>query len=250
VAIQDDASTGNVVQGNLIGGNTGGTAALPGQSYGVLLLDGTVAGVGLSNTAITGNQIVGNSQVGVALDGAGVTDNAVQGNSIGGYGSTPLPNGGPGVLLSSGAHDNAVGGSGGNTIADNAGFGIDVDSGDHNGILGNALFGNVRGGIALDAANHANDDVAPPVLTGATTAGSITGTAAGPAGSYTVQFFASPSAAGAQGQVFIGSLAVSLPGDSPFTFAFTPAPGLDVFTATLTDANGNTSAFSNAVTGT
>ena len=57
------------------------------------------------------------------------------------------------------------------------------------------------------------------VLTGASASGSVSGTAAGPAGGYTVQFFASPSAAGAQGPVFIGSLAVSLPGDSPFTFA-------------------------------
>src|SRR5262249_40975022 len=133
-----------------------------------------------------------------------------------------------------------------NTIASNGGFGVAVDSGNHNAILSDAVFANLLGGIGLNAANHANDDLQAPVLTGVTGLGSLSGTASGPAGDYTVQLFGNPGAGGAQGQKVLGALAVTLPGGSPFTFSFAPLPGFDAFTATLTDANGNTSAFSAA----
>jgi len=83
-----------------------------------------------------------------------------------------------------------------------------------------------------------------PLLTGASSGG-VSGTAA--AGASTVPFFGDASPAGARGRAFLGSLAATLPGGGPFTFTFTPAGGVDVFTATLTDSAGNTSAFSNAV---
>jgi titin len=253
IALQDSGTTGNLVQGNWVGPDVTGSVALPGQDYGVLIFNGAAGNTVGGATADwrTLNVISGNAGDGVDLGGAGTTANLVEGNSIGSFGETPEGNAGHGVALFDGASGNTIGGPGagaGNTVAFNGVFGVAVDSGDRNTILGNAVFANLLGGIWLNAANHANDDLAAPVLTAASASGSVSGTASGPAGDYTVQFFGNPGPTNAQGEVLLGSLGVTLPGGSPFTFAFAPAPGLVAFTATLTDGLGNTSAFSDAVT--
>jgi hypothetical protein len=133
------AST-NLVQGNFIGTNAGGTAAVPnGASLGgaVALLDGAagnqVGGVIIPDTNGLfgfGNLISGNAGDGVFIaalsGGAPVTDNLVQGNYIGTdlTGLKQLANGANGVHLDGGAQDNTIGGASpglGNTISGNGG---------------------------------------------------------------------------------------------------------------------------------
>ena len=83
-------------------------------------------------------------------------------------------------------------------VEQRAAFGVEVDSGDHNEILSNAVFANGLGGIFLNATNHANDDLAAPVLTAALSSGSISGTISGADGTYTLEFFSNAPAADAQ----------------------------------------------------
>src|SRR6185503_2645401 len=72
----------NVVQGNYLGLNAGGTASLP-SSNGVWIMDGATANVVGGTVSGAGNVIVGHSGSGVWLTGRGTIYNVVRGNSIG-----------------------------------------------------------------------------------------------------------------------------------------------------------------------
>ena len=102
-------SDGNNVQGNYIGPNVAGTAAIPNTTWGVQItsasnnvIGGTVAGAG--------NLISGNAGGGVVFFGTS-TANSVQGNRIGtaADGVTPLPNQSYGVGIQ-GPSGNVIGG--------------------------------------------------------------------------------------------------------------------------------------------
>lgn len=112
VVLDDEGTSGNVVQGNYIGTDVTGRQPLGNRDWGVIVLGpasyntigGTMAGAG--------NLIAANTK-GVALDGSGATGNAVEGNQIGtdlAIGRA-LVNGGPGVLLFDGAIGNTIGGT-------------------------------------------------------------------------------------------------------------------------------------------
>src|SRR5262249_14197721 len=85
IRIVDNNTTGNVVQGNLIGTNLAGTAAIGNTSDGIRIEGGT----NTSNNVIGGtapgarNIISGNAGNGIGLDGAGVFATLIQGNYIG-----------------------------------------------------------------------------------------------------------------------------------------------------------------------
>jgi titin len=106
-------STGNVVEGNYIGTNKDGTAALGGQDYGVWLeassntFGGTSAGAG--------NLLSGNGFAGLVLDdyGGPTNGNTVQGNFIGTdrSGTTALGNGQYGVYVFGACSGNLIGGN-------------------------------------------------------------------------------------------------------------------------------------------
>ncbi len=154
-----DGTNGVQVEGNLIGLNATGTAALGNQNSGVLI-GGVSGGVGNSpgpstnNTVGAGNIISGNGGNGVEILGSGVTGNLVTGNYIGtdAGGGTNLGNVGSGVLIGNGAANNTVGGTAagaGNTIASNTGAGVSVEGATSTGnaVQSDAIYNNSGGGI-------------------------------------------------------------------------------------------------------
>ena len=147
VFILGSGATGNLVQGNFIGTDVTGTAALGNTGQAVLIFssNNTIGGV----TAGLRNVISGNNSSAVAISGAegGGTGNLVQGNFIGTEvgGVGPLGNGSHGVVVIFNASDNTVGGTAvgaGNIIAFNSGNGVQVQIADTTAILGNSIFSN------------------------------------------------------------------------------------------------------------
>ncbi len=106
IFITDSNTTGNVVLGNFIGTDASGSNAVPNESSGVFV--GNAAG---GNTIGVRNVLSGNSQYGVFL--TNTTGNVISGNYIGvnAGGQTALANGLGGVLLTTGATNNTIGGT-------------------------------------------------------------------------------------------------------------------------------------------
>ncbi len=153
VYIGDAGSSGNLVQGNLIGTNSAGSAAVPnGTGVGVTAAasSNTIGGT----TAGARNVISGNTYQGIAIDGAGTTQNRVQGNHVGvnAAGTAALANGSAGISLFGGARSNTIGGlapGSGNVISGNVYQGVTIDGADTslNLVQGN-LIGLDRNGTA------------------------------------------------------------------------------------------------------
>lgn len=124
VLVTSGAAGGNRIEGNRIGLNLSGTAALPNQGAGVALASarGNVIG---GTDAGAGNVISGNARNGIAISGASATGNLVAGNRIGlsSDGRSAIGNGQFAVQLVE-APDNVIGGTGlnaRNTISGNSG---------------------------------------------------------------------------------------------------------------------------------
>jgi hypothetical protein len=144
---------GNLVQGNLIGTDVTGTAALGNGGDGVasFAAGNTIGGT----TAGSGNVISGNKGHGVSLVAGGAV---VQGNWIGTdiTGSAALGNGGDGVLAFAGG--NTVGGNvagAGNVISANGGRGVALFGSDGAGnvVQGNEIGTDAHGSVNLDNAH-------------------------------------------------------------------------------------------------
>jgi hypothetical protein len=247
-------ATGNLIQGNRIGTDASGFKAL-GNSTGVVLdsaPDNTVGGT----EAGAGNLISGNKGYGIDLFGT-ANANAVQGNTVGAdvTGAAFLGNGGSGVAITGGAHDNTTGGlapRAGNVIAYNGNDGVLVDGGAGNAILHDAIFGN--GNLGLELLDGGNNDQPAPTVTSAVSGGGQTNIQVDfsglPSTAYTLELFVNSDPSNPQGERFLVALPVSTgPGG---VASFTVSLGLEVpageaVTATLTDPAGNTSTFSLAV---
>src|SRR5262249_46497538 len=131
------AASNYLIQGNFIGTNAAGTAALGNGANGILIenphtvnalsfgtIGGTITGAG--------NLISGNQGSGVKIMGIGGARNLLQGNKIGAEadGQTSLGNSGNGVWFSTAAQVNTVGGTSagaGNVIAFNGLSGVFSD---------------------------------------------------------------------------------------------------------------------------
>jgi parallel beta-helix repeat protein len=224
-------TSGNIVQGNLIGTDATGTQILGNASHGVLIVTG-------QGTQLTGNVIAGAGPVGSDYPGSGVVLDGTSGNTISG-----------------------------NTIFSNAGNGVAIASGTGNSILGNSIHDNAGLGIYLNRANNANDNQVAPGLTSGTSSGAattVTGTLVGtPTTTFRIEFFANaafdPHGYG-QGQTYLGWAQVTTDqnGRAAFTAAdehsaltgaaggLDPCPaGQAVLSATATNLTTNdTSAFS------
>lgn len=126
VQIEGIGASANQVEGNYIGVNAAGTAAI-GNFDGVTLIQGASGNIIGGTTVAARNVISGNTNTGIFLQGQGTSGNLIQGNHIGtnGSGSAALPNGTHGLLLTSSAEDNQVGP--GNKIMHNGGNGIAID---------------------------------------------------------------------------------------------------------------------------
>ena len=128
-----NSTTGNKVEGNLIGTNASGTAAPLGtnvNSDGVLInfaADGNTVGGTISGA---GNVISANLSAGVQISQA--NNNLVEGNWIGlnVAGTAAVPNQQYGVQIDTGATGNTIGGTAtgaGNVVSGNTSYGIHVD---------------------------------------------------------------------------------------------------------------------------
>jgi uncharacterized repeat protein (TIGR03803 family)/parallel beta-helix repeat protein len=144
-------ASGVLVQGNYIGTNAAGTAALAGQYYGV-------EDDGANNNTISGNVISGNADYG--LDISSSSNVLVQGNYIGtdASGTSAIGNGsnaGGGVFVND--PNNTIGGTTagtGNVISGNNGDGLDLSSGTGNVVEGNYIGTDATGTTALGNAGN------------------------------------------------------------------------------------------------
>ena len=85
VVLQNSTATGNLVQGNYIGINAAGTAALPNTAAqgGITLRDGASGNTIGGAVAGAGNVVSGHPMHAVTIINANTNDNIVQGNFIG-----------------------------------------------------------------------------------------------------------------------------------------------------------------------
>lgn len=261
----ESTTTGNVVDGNMIGTDITGTTAIPNDGNGITASYNVIIG-----TSGAGNIISGNDGNGVELDDSG---NVLSFNAIGAqantYDAAALGNGLDGVLVL--GNNNTIGSpTSGNSIAYNGDIGVavglsaaDVTAID-NAIRGNNIY--LNGGLGIDLGsdgvtmNHpTNPTPGPnnfqnfPVLTAVTLSGdvaTITGTlSSAPNSTYYIDFFTSqiwdPTHYG-EGQKYLGSITVTTDatGNASFTATESGVPsGFDYFASTATDSSGNTSEF-------
>jgi hypothetical protein len=265
----DFNATRDAVEGNYIGTNAAGSAALA-NSVGIE--------VNSSNETIGGttsgarNVISGNSADGVLINST-ASGVAVQGNFIGTdvTGTQALSNN---LGIEEDGSNNSIGGSvfsAGNLIADNSqggvlvkagSFGVTggglVNTGTGDTIRSNSIYanGSTGSGPGITLSDGGNNALAAPSLDSATLNGSsltVTGSFNSPSANntYVLEFFANPSS-DAEGRVYLGSLAVTSTNTNPQSFTFTTtttATGTyPLITATLTDDSGDTSSFSSGLT--
>ena len=273
----------NTVQGNFIGTDVTGTAAIANRAgVGITESDDNIIGGAESGA---GNLISGNQgTAGVQGNGIFITGfaarNLIQGNFIGTdlTGSRPLGNSKSGVLIDEG-FDNTIGGTvaaARNVIAFNGSQGVFLDAGVaffNNAIRRNSIFSNAALGIDLSNSFNSPDGVTPndpcdsdeganglqnyPALLSAVRSGSATtiqgALNSAPDKTFTLEFFSNTECDGSgfgEGKTFIGSTTVTT--DSNCNAAFSASLPVAVaagqfITATATDPAGNTSEFSQCV---
>ena len=259
VEIANSGTANNLVQGNFIGTNSGGSAALANKFDGVLIRTGA-SGNTIGGTASgASNVISGNGNDGIEIVDSGTTNNLVQGNTLGAQsnGVSDLGNGANGIAVRDLAGNNTIGGTGkgaGNIIAFNVGDGVLIGdtragilAGARNSIEGNTIFGNHRLGIFLGYDNTAKPPVVlandskghpgvnngyqnyPVLSTPQVTADStiLAGTLSSPNNpktTFRIEFFsnssADPSGYG-QGEVFLGVVTVTTNANGQASFSLT-----------------------------
>ena len=159
IYVSSPAATGNVVQGNYIGTNRDGTAALPNSGAGVIAsADETViGGAAAAPGAPPGNVISANYLGGIAIFEADHC--VVRGNLLGTEidGSSPIGNVSHGISLGPDSDGDTIGGMApgeGNRIAFSTGNGVqaafEASSRGHL-IAGNSIFSNDRDGVLVQS---------------------------------------------------------------------------------------------------
>ena len=165
VALTGAETDFNTFEGNLIGTNEAGTAALANGRQGVIIIDGanenTFGGPTTSGFLAPGNLISGNKDNGVEITGTGSEINTFEGNLIGVNlaDTQALPNGIDGIDIAAGASRNVIGGEAANdanVISGNIGDGVTFfgTGTSQNTALGNFIGTNLGGTAAI--ANDAN----------------------------------------------------------------------------------------------
>jgi Peptidase family C25 len=162
VDIQDNPSDNNVIAGNYIGTDISGTLDFGAGGDGVRLSGtgpdtNTIGGSTTAPGTAPGNVISGNNGDGVEITASGTTGNLVQGNLIGtqANGTSALANGTNGVLISSLAATNTIGGSTttpgtglGNVISGNGTNGVQISTDANTNTVRGNLIGLQAGGTA------------------------------------------------------------------------------------------------------
>ncbi|MBI2927940.1 MAG: right-handed parallel beta-helix repeat-containing protein [Verrucomicrobia bacterium] len=256
------------IEGNYIGTDVTGTAALPNGQQGIGI-SGFGTGTLIGGTdARARNLISGNSLNGVSSSGPGPADIRILGNFIGTdvSGTSGLGNGRAGIFVSN-VQNHSIGdgtAAGANMIAFNRDVGVAVTSTGPNPIRANPIHSNSSLGIDLGfdgvTANDTGDpDTGPnnkqnfPTITAATITAAdvvVAGTLNSEASkSYVLDFFANRQcdARGfGEGEQYLGSANATTDGSGNASFNATfPVVAIGRFiTATATDPDGNTSEFS------
>jgi len=176
IVITGAAASGTQVQGNLIGTDINGTAALTNLGIGVLIIGSPSNTIGGTVTGAR-NVISGNGIHGVEIDEILATGNFVQGNHIGLdlSGNVGLGNAGDGVFISN-APGNIVGGTtaaAANAISANAQAGVHVlgIQASANTVQGNFVGTDAAGGLDRGNSQHGIFiDGAPNNVVGGTSA--------------------------------------------------------------------------------
>jgi CSLREA domain-containing protein len=267
----------NSFQGNLIGTNATGTAALNALFHGIvvagsttnLTIGGSTVGAGNVITARATGIIVVQTLSGIVIEGNKIgTD--ITGTAALGNGNCGIDIGASFGAASTGTVGGLLAGQG-NVIAFNGTNGISVGSGNSWAILGNSIHDNGRLGItlggrcddltAMPTPNDACDaDTGPnnlqnyPVLTTASSSGgstNIQGTLNSTANTaFRVEFFSNgscDSSGNGEGQTYLGFTNVTTDGSCNASFNVTLPVAVSPqtrLTATATDPAGNTSEFS------
>jgi len=159
LAFNGNVVQNNSVQGNYIGTNAAGTAALANLNHGVSIGGPSTSGnlIGGASPG-AGNVISGNRTEGLQITGTGggggPTGTVVQGNLIGtdASGTAAIPNGFRGIFIGNGAASNIVGGTvpgARNIISGNNGIGIFITLSGSNLVQGNYIGTNISGTAAL-----------------------------------------------------------------------------------------------------
>lgn len=101
VLIRDAGTTGTKVQGNFIGINAAGTAAVANGGNGVRITSGAAKNLIGGTVAAARNVASGNEARGIQVDGSNSNDNVIQGNFIGtnAAGTAAIPNTDIGVIV-------------------------------------------------------------------------------------------------------------------------------------------------------
>ncbi len=270
IRISDVGATGNVVEGNYIGTDAGGSVKL-GNGFGMSLSQAlnTVGG-----TIAEARNVISGNGIGIVIEGSDAANNVIQGNYIGtdAAGSADLGNDQHGINIHTNASNNTIGGTdigAGNTVAFNGGDGVSVATGTGNQVLSNMIFSNTGLGIDLGGDGITDNDAGdgdtgannlqnfPVLASGISGGGSITilGDLNSAANTdFSLEFFANsacdPSGNG-QGETFLGSTVETTDGsgNASFTATFTATVAVGQFiTVTATDPNNNTSEFSQCMT--
>jgi hypothetical protein len=220
-------AAGNTVQGNLVGTNAAGTAALANNQAG-LSIDGAPNTVVGGTAAGTANTISFNGTNDVQIINPGAGGNQIKGNTIQGSGI----NNDVGISVAASLIGNTLSR---NSISGHAGLGIDV----------------LPTGVNANQAGGANNY--PIISSAQASSGMVMGTLNGPANAtFTIEFFSNTAcnaSGNGEGTVFLGSTTVTTDGSGNVVFA-APVAGLvagNTITAASTDASGTTSEFSACV---
>ena len=147
IAIRDAGTQGNVVEGNYIGLNAAGTAALPNQLAGMEIFNGAQSNIIGGTQSGARNVISGNTLQGIFVSDAGTTGNVIEGNYIGlnAAGTASIGNGFSGIEIGGGAQSNVIGGvapGSANVISGNTLQGVLIDG---INVTGNRVEGNYIG---------------------------------------------------------------------------------------------------------
>ena len=132
VSLLEGGTNGNLVQGNYIGLNAAGSAALPNNAAGVVIAAGAQSNTIGSGTSAGGRNVIsGNIYQGIVLADSGTNSNKMQGNIIGlnPAGTAAIANQFEGIAIFGAASSNVIGGTSNasiNFISGNVGSGISI----------------------------------------------------------------------------------------------------------------------------
>jgi parallel beta-helix repeat protein len=173
IVLQPDANglVGCVVEGNLVGTNLAGSAALPNGGTGIEVTAVSAPAAPMSGIAIRGNLLSGNGGVGLILDGAHQVIASANRIGTNAAGDAAIPNEGVGIALSAGAGGNTIGGAlpgEGNVISGNGSVGVDIANSSGNQFWGNWIGTN-------DARTHLGNGGSGVTISGTSTTNSIGG---------------------------------------------------------------------------